>query len=703
MTALTPELTELAGAYGVSTEFWDWQGRHSLVAADTLVAVLSALGVDAGTPERAATALRQHQEERWRRMLPATLVARAGATPWFWMHVPDSEHAEVWVELEDGAVRHDVWQQDHWVDPREVDGALVGEATYQLPGNLPPGYHTLRARVAGREASAHLVVTPEGLTLPEGLGRVWGLAVQLYSLRSQRSWQLGDLADLTELATWSGHELATGFLLVNPLHAAEPVAPMEPSPYLPTSRRYANPIYLRVEEVPEYGYLDAPARAAVERMRTALHDALADADLLDRDAVWRAKRTALGLLHRVPLMPGRQAAYRSYVEAEGPGLEDFATWCALTEVHGPDWHAWPEPLRDPRSPAVTEFRRVHAGAVDLYRWMQWLLDEQLARAQAAAHAAGMRLGVLHDLAVGVHPQGADTWTLQDVLASAINVGAPPDAFNQQGQDWTQPPWRPDMLAETGYVAYRDLLRTVLRHSGGLRVDHVIGLFRLWWVPQGMAPTAGTYVRYDHEALVGILVLEAWRVGALVVGEDLGTVEPWVRDYLRERGVLGTSVLWFERDGEGRPLPPERWRELCLATVTTHDLPPTAGYLTGEHVLLRDSLGLLTRPVDEELAVDAADRESWLAALRERGLLREGAGEQETVEALHRLLLWTPARLLGVALTDAVGERRTQNQPGTDAEYPNWQVPLHGPDGRVLLLEEVAASERVRALARAMQA
>jgi 4-alpha-glucanotransferase len=219
------------------------------------------------------------------------------------------------------------------------------------------------------------------------------------------------------------------------------------------------------------------------------------------------------------------------------------------------------------------------------------------------------------------------------------------------------------------------------------------------VPDGAPPTAGTYLRYDHEALVGILVLEAQRAGALVVGEDLGTVEPWARDYLRERGVLGTSVLWFERDGHGAPLPPERWRELCLATVTTHDLPPTAGYLAGDHVRLRDKLGLLTRSVDEELAVDAADRASWLAALAERGLLREGAGEQETVEALHRLLTWTPARLLGVALTDAVGDRRTQNQPGTRDEYPNWRIPLSDPEGRPMLLEDVVRSERARALGR----
>ncbi len=263
----------------------------------------------------------------------------------------------------------------------------------------------------------------------------------------------------------------------------------------------------------------------------------------------------------------------------------------------------------------------------------------------------------------------------------------------------QPPWRPDRLAETGYAAYRDLLRTVLRHAGGLRVDHIIGLFRLWWIPEGGPPTEGTYVRYDHEALIGILALEAVRAGAVLVGEDLGTVEPWVRDYLRERGILGTSVLWFEYDHEGKPLAPEHWRDLCLATVTTHDLPPSAGYLAGDHVRLRDELGLLTRDVDEEMAVDVAERQAWLDVLVARGLLDRSAGTAQTIEALHRLLMWSPARLIGVSLTDLVGDRRTQNQPGTTDEYPNWRVSLTGPDGAVLGVEDVTSSPTAATLPR----
>jgi 4-alpha-glucanotransferase len=473
---------------------------------------------------------------------------------------------------------------------------------------------------------------------------------------------------------------------------------MEPSPYLPASRRFGNPIYLRIEDVDEYGDLAPAERDRVRALSLQARALSEDATALDRDTVWAAKREALQVLFGVRPSIGRIAEYGAYCDRESQGLIDFATWAAIADVHGPEWSKWPEELRDPRSSAVVAFRNENPDPVEFHCWLQWQLDDQLARTQARAKAAGMSLGVVHDLAVGVHPDGADAWALQDVLAQGIHVGAPPDAFNQQGQDWSQPPWRPNALAETGYAAWRDLVRAVMRHGGGLRIDHILGMFRLWWVTSPERPTEGTYVRYDHEALVGILVLEAHRAGVTVIGEDLGTVEPWVRAYLTERGILGTSVLWFERDAAGNPLSPERWRELCLATVTTHDLPPTAGYLAGDHVELRNQLGLLTRPVAEELAVDEAERDSWLNALRERHLLSNTDGDVERiVEALHRYVAHTPAKLVGVALTDAVGERRTQNQPGTTDEYPNWRVPLGGPDGQPILLEDLPNNHRLRRL------
>jgi 4-alpha-glucanotransferase len=693
------QLRQLAQAYDVATDFWDWQGRYCEVTEETIVAVLRALGVDASTDASIATALHEHHMSRWHQTLPPCVVTRQGWTTGFWVHVTHGDPVDVWIDFETGGSRGGLRQLDNFEPPREVGDRLVGEASFELPPDLPLGYHTLRMRSGARRASASLIVTPRWLGFPEQMGtrRTWGLAAQLYSVRSQRSWGVGDLADLADLAVWSAAEHDAGFVLVNPLHAAEPTLPMEPSPYLPTTRRFANPIYLRVEQIPEFAYLSEGDRLAVSALRVELDAALQGLDRVDRDTSWAAKQAALRIVHAVPRSAGRDLAYEAFRRREGVGLEDFATWCTIAQQHGSDWHEWPEELRHPANPQVDAYRAGHADEVDFHRWLQWVLEEQLAGTQASAVRAGMVLGIMHDLAVGVHPDGSDAWGLQDVLAQGINVGAPPDPYNQMGQDWSQPPWRPDQLAAQAYEPFRALVSASLRHAGGLRVDHVIGLFRLWWIPEGEPPTAGTYVRYDHEALIGILALEAYRSRALVVGEDLGTVEPWVRDYLRERGILGTSILWFEFDEQGQPLRPEAWREYCLASVTTHDLPPTAGYLAGDHVRIRESLDLLTRPLEEELEADATDRGAWLHELAERGALAPNATVEETIQALHRFLTWTPSRLLLVSLVDAVGDRRMQNQPGTTDEYPNWRVPLTDADGKPLQLEDVFQMRRAAEL------
>jgi 4-alpha-glucanotransferase len=706
MTELAPSLVELARRFGVATGYDDWTGRRMQVPETTLVAVLAAFGVAAGTEQNRNVALTSHLRSHWARPLPATIVGRSAAQTRFWVHVTHGYPAEVWLQLEDGTRRGGVQQVDNFTPPFDLDGRWVGEASFVLPSDLPLGYHRVHLRSGDLETSTALIVTPDWLGLPEQLGarRAWGMAAQLYSVRSGQSWGVGDLTDLTDLAVWSASRHGADYVLVNPLHAANPTTPMEPSPYLPTSRRFFNPLYLRVEAIPEFA--DLIKRGRVRRLRSEVQQRAARLDAVDRDRAWAAKRAALKLVHRVPRSAGRELAYAAFREREGRALDEFATWCALAEKYGDNWHSWPGFLQHPRGAGIARFVEKHSDAVDFHCWMQWQLDEQLAAAQSQAVRAGMSLGVMHDLAVGVHPTGADSWALQDVLALGVTAGAPPDEFNQLGQDWSQPPWLPDRLAEQEYRPFRAMIRAVLRHSGGLRIDHIIGLFRLWWIPEGAPPTEGTYVRYDHEVLIGIVALEAHRAGALVVGEDLGTVEPWVRDYLLLRGLLGTSILWFEldRDGTGGPLPAERWREYCLASVTTHDLPPTAGYLAGEHVRLRESLGLLTRSVEDELAADRAELAAWLAELRRVGLLGDDEDDPEQiVVALYRYLGRTPSRLVGVVLTDAVGDHRTQNQPGTTDEYPNWRVPLSGPDGCHVTLEDVFTDPRAAALAEAVRA
>lgn len=703
------ELIDLAHRYGVASEYTDWTGRSVAVPAATLIAVLDALGVAAATGRDRSESLARYDRDYWDRPLPPSIVGRAGATTPFWVHVTDGDPAQLWLRLEDGSVRTGLRQLENNRPPFDLDGRMVGEASFELPADLPMGYHTLYLAVGESDVSTTVIVAPASVNCADrlGSGRAWGLATQLYSMRSRNSWGVGDLTDLTDLAVWSAARHGAGFVLVNPLHAAAPVAPMEPSPYLPTSRRFVNPMYLRVQAVPEFAYVRH--RSRIRKAQNQVQARAARSQQIDRDHAWLSKRAALESLYLVELSAGRQIAYEAFLEREGRSLDDFATWCALADRYGPDWRQWPEELQHPRTGAVAAFAVEHPDEVDFHRWLQWLVDEQLSAAQNHAVQAGMTLGIMHDLAVGVDPDGADAWALQDVLALGVTAGAPPDEFNQLGQDWSQPPWRPDRLAEQAYEPFRALVSAVLRHAGGVRIDHIIGLFRLWWIPKGALPTEGTYVRYDHEAMIGIVALEAQRVGAVVVGEDLGTVEPWVRDYLSERGLFGTSILWFEsdRDGGDGPLPAERWREYCLSAVTTHDLPPTAGYLAGEHVRLREELNLLTRSAEEELAGDREHQQGWMAELRRVGLLDNGSGDiddvDEVVLALHRYLGRTPSRLLSLALADAVGEVRTQNQPGTTDEYPNWRVPLAGPDGRQMLLEDIFDDPRAAALCEAMRA
>jgi 4-alpha-glucanotransferase len=696
------ELSRLAAAHGVALDFWDFMGNHRMVSEAAVIAVLAALGVEASTPEAVRASLADLEDAPWRDVLPPSTIVRVGSEHHVPVHVPDGSSVSVWVELESGA-RSNLSQLDTWYPPREVDGRRLGRATFLLPSTVPIGWHTLVAELESGRHHAPLAVTPTSLPRPDAhlaRGRGWGLMAQLYSVRSRQSWGVGDLSDLRELASVAG-DLGADFLLINPLHAAEVVAPMTPSPYLPTTRRFFNPLYIRPEDIREVAYLPTQQRTLIEWSAEDVRATNGEAGPIDRDAAWSAKKSALEVIFAAPRTRARRRAFERFRAQEGLGLENFALWSALSEHYA--GQEWPEEAKDVSSPLVSRLRSELSDRVDFYCWLQWIVDEQLDSAQGTARAAGMGIGIMHDLAVGVHPNGADVWSMPDVLAHGVTVGAPPDWFNQQGQDWSQPPWRPDALARLGYAPLRDLVRTILRHAGAVRIDHIIGLFRLWWVPQGMPADQGTYVRYDHEAMIGVLVLEAYRAGAVVIGEDLGTVEPWAREYMKERGILGTSILWFEKTHDGWPLPPQDYRWLALSTVTTHDLPPTAGYLAEEHVALRDRLGLLAESI-EKVRMDARiERERMLGALADLGLLPEDPSERQVVEALHRYIVRTPSVLVGVALTDAVGERRTQNQPGTDREYPNWMLPLADGAEHAVLVEDLADTTRLTSLVRTITA
>ena len=654
------DLAELAAAHGVATEYRDGQRQWARVDPDVVIRVLGLLDVDAATPHARGAALVAARMDAAAGRLPGTIATRTDRSR-----------------------------------PLPAPGVLVDERgarreVTEIPAGLEPGRYRLETapeRTAGRVLGATpgqdvtVVVAPPALSEPD---RAWGWMLQLYALHSAGSWGIGDLGDLRGFTRWTGAEHGAGAVLLNPLHAVTPVPPVQPSPYTPSSRRFGTPLALRITDVDAYARADHPTRGEVDALRPETAGGR-----IEHDRVWAAKRAALELLWRSDGRPEPRDA--------GADLWEFATFCALAERYGARWSRWPAALRRPDGPGVAAARTELAPRVAFHAWVQQQVQLQLGAVRDVARAAGVR--VVHDLAVGCDPEGADAWALQDVLALDVRVGAPPDAFSQQGQDWGLPPWRPDRLAATGYAAYRDLLRALLRQADGLRIDHVAGLWRLWWVPPGESPDRGTYVHYDAEVMLAVLTLEAHRAGALVIGEDLGTVEPEVTDGLAERRMLGSSVLWFTRDldAPGQPLlPPERWPEESVATVSTHDLPTATGFLRGEHVRARAELGLLDDVAAEEARAEV-DRLELVELLRTEGLVEgEHPGEDQLVVALHALLARSRCRLALVSPYDVVGEVRQPNLPGTVDQYPNWRLPLP------VSLEELHADPRVRVVTDTMR-
>src|SRR3954470_1277376 len=546
-------------------------------------------------------------------------------------------------------------------DVLEVDAAQVvcedGEVRHidgELPDDFPLGYHWLQSPSGHRR---RLIVSPGRCWLPDN--RSWGWAGQLYATRSRGSWGIGDLADLREVRRMAADQGA-GFVLINPLHAVAPIPQQEASPYLPATRRFRNPLYLRVSEVPGADGVDLEEDAG---------RALSDGELIDRDAIWARKRE---VLMRIFLAHGGGEAFARWRAEQGTSLQEWATWAAVADQHGADWHVWPQELRRPDTAEVAAFAEQNGASVAFHAWLQWALELQFT-------AATDGMTVIQDLPIGVAGGGADAWVWQEVLAQGVSVGAPPDAFNSQGQDWGSPPLVPWRLRDADYEPFIQSIRATMAGAGGLRIDHVMGLFRLWWVPAEGGPKEGAYVRYPAEDLLDIVALESHRAQAVVVGEDLGTVEDGVREAMAEHGVLSYRLLWFEDDD------PAEWPAEAMAAVTTHDLPTVAGLWTGEDVEEQREHGTGT---DAELE---RGRTSLMGHLPK---LRDGPPVDEAVERAHELLARAPSALLSATLDDALGELRRPNMPGT-TDRPNWSLPLP------VLVEDLAGHPLLQTVARTL--
>jgi len=516
----------------------------------------------------------------------------------------------------------------------------------RLPAGTPAGYHEV-ARADG--TVARLIVAPATCFIPASL-RVWGWAIQLYAARSRRSWGIGDLADLRRLGRWSAKSGA-GIALISPLAAATPVVPQQPSPYFPSSRRFRSPLYLRIEEVDG-------AKTLANLSATAARARALNADRrIDRDEVFRLK---MGALDRIWKVVGRRdlPELDAFAADQGPGLHEFAVFCALAERFQSGWHAWPDDFRHPSSAAVRDAARLGpmADRIRFHQWLQLQIDRQLARASRATP-------VMQDLPIGFDADGADGWAFQDVLAQGISVGAPPDEFNTKGQNWGLPPFVPGRLRQAGYQPFIETIRACVRHSGGLRIDHVMGLFRLFWIPDGMEPKQGTYVRSEAQDLLAIVALESRRAGAMIVGEDLGTVEDDVRAQLMARNVLSYRLLWFEKGS------PSKYPKQALAAVTTHDLPTIAGMWTGSDLEAQQAIGLSPN--------EQGTREILTRLRRLTGVTRR-TPLSTVVVRVHEALAAAPCRIITATLDDAMLVTERPNVPATTTEWPNWSLALPEP-------------------------
>jgi 4-alpha-glucanotransferase len=538
----------------------------------------------------------------------------------------------------------------------------------RLPDDLPIGYHDLvffsGSGVSRRPgASVQLIVSPGRCHLPPNL-RIWGWSAQVYAARSRESWGMGDLADLRRLGQWA-RKLGAGMVLINPLHATAPVLPQEPSPYSPSSRRYLNPLYLRIEELPEASRLDKQ----VQRL-AALGRALNEERKIDRERVFQLKHEALRLLwSSFKGDPG----FDRFLSVEGPSLRQFALFCALAEQHGAAWEDWPSPYRRHDSSETERFADEHADQVRYHEWLQWLLNQQLAR-------AAQPLPLMQDLPVGFSPEGADAWVWQDLVATDMRIGAPPDLHSAEGQNWGLPPFIPHRLRAAKYEPFIQTIRAVLRHAGALRIDHVMGLFRLWWVPEGRPPRDGAYVRYSVDEFLAILAIESERAGAVIVGEDLGTVEEGVRETLAEHNVLSYRLLWFE------DAPPSDYPAKALAAVTTHDLPTLAGIWTGQDAETQRRFGL---------EPDESTSEKFRQKLLETSGLDPSADVTLAITKTLERLAEAPCAIVMASMEAACAAVERPNLPSGSGKYPNWSLSLP------LTLEALESAELPRRLAEIM--
>ena len=676
-------LQQLGERYGISSAFENAYGRIVAVSADTTARLLDAMGVHVGDPAEAQAALDAENARAAARPLPPTVVVvpEDGLCTVQVRGAHKPEPIDWRITLEDGGERSGSFRV-----AETSMGAGEGQVALVL-SDLPFGYHQLRLPQLGTEA--HLIVSPGRCWLPPATeGGHWGIAVQLYLVRSATNWGIGDFSDLRALVEMVGAH-GCGLIGLNPLHQMFLDEPEAASPYSPATRLFLNPLYIDVQAAPEWAYAPAAQALVASPAFRARITACRAAPLVDYTEITALKLEALGLLHQAFAQfasSERRAAYAAFCLEKGHALERASLFQVLrqhfaqTDPERVDWRRWSVELRTASSAAMRDFAQQHRAAVDFQNWLQFVADEQLAHAAQAARDQDMAIGLYRDLAVGCGAAGAETWANPAAFLQRTLVGAPPDIFNPAGQNWGLPPFDPVELAQEGYRSFAELIRANMAHSGGLRIDHVMGLQRLFCIPEGNSPAEGAYVRFPIADLVGVLALESQRQQCLVVGEDLGTVPPGFRERMAAANILSYRVLFFEQDFDtGAFLPPQAYPELAFANTGSHDLPTLLAWWTGGDLALKQRLGLFDSPEETASQQERRERErhNILAAFVEAGLLDEAPdpaslSAEHFAQYAHRFLSLTKSLLLATQLDDMTGEVAPVNVPGTWMEYPNWR-------------------------------
>ena len=715
-------LDRISREFGISLDYADVWGERHAVPADTKRQFLDAMGVRGPDDADRAAAAQALTQRAWREPLSPVYVLRAGAAPVLTVTLPaQMQAARRWrLSLESGARCEGEFDPGsaEVLERRSFDNIEYVRYRWALPETPALGYHELS--FDGASTPALLVIAPDRCYEPAALAqgnRVWGFAAQLYALRSARNWGIGDFGDLREFVA---HCANAGAALVglNPLHALFPHNAEHASPYSPSSRLFLNMLYIDVEAIAEFPECEVARRTvAAPAFQSALAQ-LRARDTVDYRGVAARKREILELLysdfrarHLAAATPTAQA-FREFQQEAGAALERHAIYEALQEhLYRRDaglwgWPVWPQEYRRPEAPAVAEFARTHRERVEFFQYTQWQADRQLQRAAAAAK--GLAIGLYRDLAVGVDRGGAEAWGNQDLYALDVSVGCPPDDFNLHGQNWGLPPMLPAALRAQAYAPYIATLRANMRYAGALRIDHVMGLLRLFWVPPDARATAGTYVQYPMDDLLGILALESQRRRCMVIGEDLGTVPDEIRVGLRQLGVLSYRLFYFERSANGDFKPPREYIETTTVAVTTHDLATLAGFWVGQDLTEKHGLGLF--PSEEmyrnQVREREQDRRRLLQALAQERLLPPSIDARAATlppmspalaVAIHTYLARTPAKILLVQVEDVLGQTIPVNLPGTSTERANWRLKL-GTDLDTLFVSPglVELSARLRA-------